>query len=1620
VILDDNTVKCWGRNDQGQLGQGDTITRGDDVGELGDNLLPIDLGTGRSALAISTGLYHACAILEDSTVKCWGGNTNGQLGYEDTTTRGDDPGEMGDSLPTVNLGTGRTALTISCGKYYSCAVLDDQSIKCWGHSGNGKLGYEDNVIRGDDVGEMGDNLPAVDLKTSPEYAPPATCPNFLLPTPPACTPPPQPTALTPADSSNVNMAPDFTWTDVGATTYRVEISSDGFTSIQQARTSVTTTWQACADDESDSMAIPEGSWSWRVRAENGYSCPSPWSTPFNIQVDVCMNVSNGDTHTCALVDGRLRCWGWGFRGQLGYEDTANRGDNAGEMGNSLPIVNLGTGRNAVAVSAGDAHTCAILDNNTTKCWGYAVYGQLGSGSTANLGDTGGEMGDSLPVVNLGTGRTAQIISAGMQYNCAILDNNTVKCWGRGEYGKLGLGNTANRGDGGGEMGDSLPLVDLGTGNTAIAISAGRYHTCVILQDNTVKCWGRNQRGQLGYEDTTQRGDNANEMGDNLPTVNLGTGRTAIAIDTGDLHTCAILDNNTVKCWGHNVNGDLGMDNATVRWGDSAGEMGDGLPIVELGTGRTAKAIATGGYFNCVILDNDTIKCWGFNLNGELGQEDTVNRGKVPGTMGDSLPVTDLGTGVIPIAISSNISAAATCAVLSNKRVKCWGVGVTGKLGYGTPYDVGLAANEMGDNLRYVDLKSCPEYAPVSCPVPPDPKLCLDPFISVPDICDGDTPALINFSDATNVVNLQFDGSAATLSGNQGSYDTSALPSGTYNWTYDLSSVACLISYTRTMNINPVDAFISATSVAVGATNTTIDFSDVTNVGNLRFNGAVATLSGNQGSYDPSALPVGVYNWTYDMNFGACVDSYTHPMEIVTCLGGSIQGTEPCNLDTVSTHAGTGVAGVLDGPGVSARFNLPRAITTDGTNLYSTGWSGQSVRQTVIATGVVSTIKVGAPLSNPAGIVVDCTNNYLYVGNRGSHQVLRVEIATGTTIVFAGIGAGFADGDGLTTARFNNLEGITSDGTNLYVADLNNHRIRVINIATQVVSTLAGSGAPGTADGIGAAAQFNTPVGVTTDGTNVYVSDYSNARIRQVVIATGAVTTFASTIGVISTPMHLSMDGVNLFIPSLGNDNIRQLVIATDTLTTLAGSGVAGFTEGAAASARFFNPSGTTTDGINVYVADYNNNRIRQISGGATNPALTGVVDVCTGADATVTWTTSAGDSYTVEFWDGTSWIAPDTTGSGTATKNTPALGTGYKWQIQTANGACTADWSESTTFDVIVGPTNPTLNGIVNICPTTDATTTWTTSGGETYTVEFWNGGSWVAPDASGAGTATKSTVPAGTGYKWHIQTDNGACTNAWSESATFNTLAIPTNPSLNGVTDICFGADATVTWTTSGGETYTVEFWDGSWSVPTTVGTGTATQSAPAVATGYKWHIQTNDGTCTTAWSESATFDVIALPVNPALIGIADICATTDATVTWATSAGETYTVEFWNGGSWVLPDTTGTGTATKNAPVVATGYKWRIQTTAGPSCTSAWSESTTFDVIAIPTNPALIGVADICSKSNASVTWTTSAGETYMKGLRLFGFAICILLPQQEDTLLQCLRPRYQVLPKLIHSKN
>ena len=423
--------------------------------------------------------------------------------------------------------------------------------------------------------------------------------------------------------------------------------------------------------------------------------------------------------TCAVLpDGSARCWGYGGEGELGYGNTGNVGD-VDTPAQAGPI-DFGGGLTVKAISAGNYHTCAILSDGSVRCWGFGGDGRLGYGSITSV-DSPASVGP----VNLGPGRTAAAISAGGAHTCAILDNGNVLCWGFGTDGELGYGDVFSLGD------INLPgthaPVYLGPGRTATAIAAGDLHTCAILDDGSVECWGFGGNGELGHGDTNPIGNTATSTPGMVGPVDLG-GHKATAITAGAEFTCVILDDGSVECWGYGGNGELGYGN-TNNVGDT--EVPELAGPVDLGPGRTAKAISAGQDHVCAILDNGSVECWGNGTNGELGYGTTGSVGatQTPGSVG----AVDLGPGRTAVAIAAGGDH--TCALLDNGTVKCWGYGAYGETGLcstanvgdtSTPASVGTVNLQPGDGGV-----ECAPYAIAPNPTPPGPTSKPTPPRSTP-------------------------------------------------------------------------------------------------------------------------------------------------------------------------------------------------------------------------------------------------------------------------------------------------------------------------------------------------------------------------------------------------------------------------------------------------------------------------------------------------------------------------------------------------------------------------------------------------------------------------------------------------------------------------------------------------------------------------------------------------------------------------------------------------------------------------------------------------------------------------------------------------------------------------
>ena len=233
-------------------------------------------------------------------------------------------------------------------------------------------------------------------------------------------------------------------------------------------------------------------------------------------------VSAGDLHTCAVTTaGGLKCWGLNVSGQLGDGTNTDR---------NTPVDVSGLSSGVAAVSVGTYHTCAVTTAGGLKCWGDNTYGQLGNGTTT----------DSLtPIEVSGLATGVAAVSAGVFYTCAVTTASGLKCWGLNASGELGDGTIIDR---------TTAVEVSGLTSGVAAVAAGGNHTCAVTTAGGLKCWGYNNRGQLG---------DATNAGRATPVDVAGLTDGVVAVSAGGSHTCAIAALDRLECWGRNFSGQLG-------------------------------------------------------------------------------------------------------------------------------------------------------------------------------------------------------------------------------------------------------------------------------------------------------------------------------------------------------------------------------------------------------------------------------------------------------------------------------------------------------------------------------------------------------------------------------------------------------------------------------------------------------------------------------------------------------------------------------------------------------------------------------------------------------------------------------------------------------------------------------------------------------------------------------------------------------------------------------------------------------------------------------------------------------------------------------------------------------
>ena len=369
-------------------------------------------------------------------------------------------------------------------------------------------------------------------------------------------------------------------------------------------------------------------------------------------------------HTCAITtDDKIRCWGRNNVGQLGQGNLVQIGDD--ELPSILPPVDIG-GSKPLTLVAGEYHTCALLEGGKVRCWGRSNVGQLGLASINSIGDNE----QPWSVAEVPIGGTVESLAAGRDHTCAVLAGGKLRCWGGGASGQLGYGNVNNIGD------NETPASagDVKVGGVVVQVAAGESFTCALLDDGKVRCWGLGTNGSLGYGNTDTIGDN--ETPDTVGPVSIGPKATAVA--AGRRHACAIVPDQTIRCWGLNSNGQLGLSNTTTI-GDN--ELPSQASYPNLGMDKTL-ALALGYAHSCALDAPDRVRCWGASTYGTVGQGNVLQIGdnETP----DSVPAVDVG---VPVAqITANWYQ--VCARGKDFSVRCWGRSEYGQLGYGNLNNIG--------------------------------------------------------------------------------------------------------------------------------------------------------------------------------------------------------------------------------------------------------------------------------------------------------------------------------------------------------------------------------------------------------------------------------------------------------------------------------------------------------------------------------------------------------------------------------------------------------------------------------------------------------------------------------------------------------------------------------------------------------------------------------------------------------------------------------------------------------------------------------------------------------------------------------------------------------------------
>ena len=648
ALKSDGTLWTWGGNTYGQLGDGSNTGR---------NTPARVPGGDHTWIAIAAGGHHTVALKSDATLWAWGWNLYGQLGDGSNTDR---------NTPVQVSGGGNNWIAIAAEGAHTVALKSDGTLWAWGWNFYGQIGDGSNTDRNTPVEVSGGGNTWV--------------------------------AITAGEAHTVALKSDGTLWAWGWNLYGQ--LGDGSNTDRDTPVEVSgggNTWSAIAAGSFHTIALKSNGSLWGWGRDDFGQLGDNSNTNKNAPVPVFgggntwVAITAGIYHTVALKStGTLWAWGYNLDGQLGDGTNTNR-NTPGEVS--------GDGNTWRAIAAGGLHTAALKSDGALWTWGRNDNGQLGDGSNTNK---------NAPARVFEGGNTWMAIAAGgpayyqsYPHTVALKSDGTLWAWGANGYGQLGDGTNTNR---------NTPVQVFGGGNTWVTIAAGgpAYnegpHTVALKSDGTLWAWGRNVDGQLGDGGSTDR---------NTPVQVFGGGNTwftMVAIAAGGAHTVALKSDGTLWAWGNNSSGQLGDGSNTTRytpvpvhggeatwvaiaagdyhtvasksdgtlwaWGANGyGQLGDGTntarntPVQVFGGGNTWRAIAAGGYHTVALKSDGTLWAWGWNADGQLGNNSTTSR---------NTPVQVFGGENTWAAITAG--GAHTVALKSDGMLWAWGRNIEGQLG----------------------------------------------------------------------------------------------------------------------------------------------------------------------------------------------------------------------------------------------------------------------------------------------------------------------------------------------------------------------------------------------------------------------------------------------------------------------------------------------------------------------------------------------------------------------------------------------------------------------------------------------------------------------------------------------------------------------------------------------------------------------------------------------------------------------------------------------------------------------------------------------------------------------------------------------------------------------------